>query len=68
MSEITCTLKILNIADALYAREICADSTAHALPDEHYNIRGSAASGGLRRLNKTLLIGAFLRYRAGLHR
>jgi hypothetical protein len=53
MSEMTCTLKMLNIADALYApRDFAHDSTAHARHDEHYNIAGSAASGGLSRFNR----------------
>jgi len=35
------------------------DSTAHALPDEHYNIPGSAASGGPCRFNKPFWFGPF---------
>ena len=45
MSEITCTLKMLNIADALVPARSAHDSTAPALPDEHYNILGSTTPG-----------------------
>jgi hypothetical protein len=59
MSEMTCTLKMLNIADALVPARSAHDSTAPALPDEHYNILGSTTPGGLRRFNSSSDSGVF---------